>query len=470
MARSIGRPMAVLVLSDEERSYLERQVRRRRVARSISDRCRMILRCADGLTNKAAAAELGVHEHTVGKWRRRFLKERIEGLSDEPRPGRPRTLTDEQVAEVIERTLETTPADATHWSIRSMARESGLSHTTIRRIWAAFSVQPHRSETFKLSSDPLFVDKVRDIIGLYLSPPDRALVLCVDEKSQIQALDRSQPVLPMLGMVRLHRGDHVVDRATLESVHGRCPCVIEMAQLRIAPGQGQLAAFLQPERHSPVPDARDLGGAAVHEPQPGIVAGPADAVPGAKLDPFAAVNLRAAPASADFDRFPVDGRAVRAFEMHDPLAVIDAHDAPFLALFDPEALVGTVEGHHIAGRIVGAKRLLRVGIPLRDQPLRLQGRPSDAAFAGEAFADMAVDRLPQFMSRRHHPGTLARLRGELEPARRDRARDIVGLHLGDIGAQLLECLADFAREARLDGGLQVGSGRAPRPLHDLRCG
>ena len=198
MARGVGRPMAVLVLSDEERSYLERQARRRRVARSLSDRCRMILRCADGLTNKAVAIELGVHEHTVGKWRRRFLKERIEGLSDEPRPGRPRTLSDEKVAAVIERTLETTPADATHWSLRSMARESGLSHTTVRRIWAAFSVQPHRSETFKLSSDPLFVDKVRDIIGLYLSPPDRALVLCVDEKSQIQALDRTQPVLPML--------------------------------------------------------------------------------------------------------------------------------------------------------------------------------------------------------------------------------------------------------------------------------
>ena len=198
MARGIGRPMAVLVLSDEERSYLEGQARRRRVARSLSDRCRMILRCADGLTNKAVAIELGVHEHTVGKWRRRFLKERIDGLSDEPRPGRPRTLTDEQVAAVIERTLETTPADATHWSLRSMARESGLSHTTVRRIWAAFSVQPHRSETFKLSSDPLFVDKVRDIVGLYLSPPDRALVLCVDEKSQIQALDRTQPVLPML--------------------------------------------------------------------------------------------------------------------------------------------------------------------------------------------------------------------------------------------------------------------------------
>ena len=158
----------------------------------------MILRCADGLTNKAVAAEIGVHEHTVGKWRRRFLKERIDGLSDQPRPGRPRTLTDDRVAKVVERTLATTPADATHWSLRSMARESGLSHTTIWRIWGAFGLRPHRSETFKLSSDPHFVDKVRDIVGLYLSPPDRALVLCVDEKSQIQALDRTQPVLPML--------------------------------------------------------------------------------------------------------------------------------------------------------------------------------------------------------------------------------------------------------------------------------
>ena len=134
----------------------------------------------------------------VGKWRRRFLKERIDGLSDQPRPGRPRTLTDDRVAKVVERTLSATPADATHWSLRSMAKESGLSHTTIWRIWGAFGLQPHRSETFKLSSDPHFVDKVRDIVGLYLSPPDRALVLCVDEKSQIQALDRTQPVLPML--------------------------------------------------------------------------------------------------------------------------------------------------------------------------------------------------------------------------------------------------------------------------------
>lgn len=194
----MGRPVAALVLSDEERSYLERQVRRQRIARSLSDRCRMILRCADGLSNKAVAGELGVHEHTVGKWRRRFLGDRIDGLMDEPRCGRPRTIEDDQVAAVIERTLYATPNDATHWSIRSMAKEMGLSHTTIRRIWMAFGLQPHRSQTFKLSADPLFVDKVRDIVGLYLSPPDRALVLCVDEKSQIQALDREQPVLPMM--------------------------------------------------------------------------------------------------------------------------------------------------------------------------------------------------------------------------------------------------------------------------------
>jgi transposase len=156
----------------------------------MSERSRIILRCADGLPSKVVAAELGIHEHTVGKWRRRFLKDRIEGLLDEARPGRPRTIDDDQVAAVIERTLRSTPVDATHWSIRSMAGATGFSNTTIRRIWAAFGLQPHRSETFKLSSDPLFVDKVRDIVGLYLSPPNRALVLSVDEKSQIQALDR----------------------------------------------------------------------------------------------------------------------------------------------------------------------------------------------------------------------------------------------------------------------------------------
>jgi transposase len=194
----VGRLADVVVLSGDERCFLESQFRRHKAPRSLSDRCRMILLCADGLASKEVARQMGVHEHTVGKWRRRFVRERIEGLTDECRPGRPRTVSDDQVAAVIERTLYSKPKDATHWSIRSMASETGLSHTTIRRIWAAFGLQPHRSETFKLSTDPLFVDKVQDIVGLYLSPPNRAIVLCVDEKSQIQALDREQPVLPMM--------------------------------------------------------------------------------------------------------------------------------------------------------------------------------------------------------------------------------------------------------------------------------
>jgi transposase len=214
MANAAGRPTAPLVLDAEEREYLERQVRRRRVARSMSERCRIILRCADGIPSKVVAAELGVHEHTVGKWRRRFLRDRVEGLLDEARPGRPRTIDDEQVAAVIERTLRSRPADATHWSIRSMAGATSFSHTTIRRIWTAFGLQPHRAETFKLSTDPLFVDKVRDIVGLYLSPPNRALVLSVDEKSQIQALDREQPILPMMPGVPERRTHSYVRHGT----------------------------------------------------------------------------------------------------------------------------------------------------------------------------------------------------------------------------------------------------------------
>jgi transposase len=214
MANATGRPIAPLVLSSDERAYLERQVRGHRVARSLSERCRVILRCADGVPSKSVASELGVHEHTVGKWRRRFLKDRIEGLLDEARPGRPRTIDDDQVAAVIERTLRSTPKDATHWSIRSMATTTGYSHTTIRRIWNAFGLQPHRSETFKLSSDPLFVDKVRDLVGLYLSPPNRAVVLSVDEKSQIQALDREQPVLPMMPGVPERRTHSYVRHGT----------------------------------------------------------------------------------------------------------------------------------------------------------------------------------------------------------------------------------------------------------------
>ena len=195
MASATGRPIAPLILSSDERAYLERQVRRHRVARSLSERCRVILRCADGLPSKSVASELGVREHTVGKWRRRFLTDRIEGLLDEARPGRPRTIGDDQVAAVIERTLRSTPKDATHWSIRSMATQTGFSHTTIRRIWNAFGLQPH-------------------IVDLYLSPPNRALVLSVDEKSQIQALDREQPVLPMMPGIPERRSHSYVRHGT----------------------------------------------------------------------------------------------------------------------------------------------------------------------------------------------------------------------------------------------------------------
>jgi transposase len=202
------------VLSPQERAHSERQVRRHRVARSLSERRRAILRCTDGLPSRSVAAELGIHEHTVGTWRRRFLKDRCDGLLDEGRPGHPRTINDDQVPEVIERTLRTTPPDATHWSIRSMAAATGFSHTTIRRMWTASGLQPHSSLTFKLSSDPLFIDKVRDIVGLYLSPPNRAVILSVDEKSQIQALDREQPVLPMMPRVPERRTHSYVRHGT----------------------------------------------------------------------------------------------------------------------------------------------------------------------------------------------------------------------------------------------------------------
>ncbi len=194
---AIGRPMPPLILHDMERETLERWVRRPKTAQALALRARMILACAEGRSNTAVGADLGVSDATVGKWRSRFLEQRLDGLTDEPRSGRPRAVTDDDVERVITLTLETTPKDATHWSTRSMAQRSGLSHNTISRIWRAFGLQPHRTETFKLSADPFFIEKVRDIVGLYLDPPDRALVLCVDEKSQIQALDRTRPLLPM---------------------------------------------------------------------------------------------------------------------------------------------------------------------------------------------------------------------------------------------------------------------------------
>ncbi|QNA75803.1 IS630 family transposase [Streptomyces sp. So13.3] len=197
MAR-MGRPKAELTLSDEERAALEEWVRRRSTPQAWALRCRIVLACADGVPNKDVAARLGSTPQAVGRWRARFVQFRIAGLGDMPRPGGPRTVTDEQVAAVVTRTLESTPKNATHWSTRSMAKEMGLSQSSVSRIWRAFGLQPHRSQTFKLSTDPYFVDKVHDVVGLYLDPPERALVFCVDEKSQIQALDRSQPVLPMM--------------------------------------------------------------------------------------------------------------------------------------------------------------------------------------------------------------------------------------------------------------------------------
>lgn len=192
-----GRPIAPLRLSGAERERLEEWARRPKTAQALAQRARIVLESAAGDPNIVVAGKLGMTPQTVGKWRGRFLDRRLDGLLDEPRPGAPRQVGDAQVERVVRLTLESTPADATHWSTRTMAKRSGLSQSTISRIWRAFALQPHRVEGFKLSKDPLFIEKVRDIVGLYLNPPDRAMVLCVDEKAQIQALDRSQPLLPM---------------------------------------------------------------------------------------------------------------------------------------------------------------------------------------------------------------------------------------------------------------------------------
>jgi len=192
-----GRPLAPLSISEEQRSTLENWVRRPKTAQALSLRARVILACGEGLPNNLVARQMRIRQQTVSKWRKRFVSRGLAGLLDEPRPGTPRRVSDSDVEKVLTTTLESLPRDATHWSTRSLAEQAGLSRSTISRIWRAFGLQPHRSETFKLSKDPLFIDKVRDIVGLYLNPPDRAMVLCVDEKSQIQALDRTQPLLPM---------------------------------------------------------------------------------------------------------------------------------------------------------------------------------------------------------------------------------------------------------------------------------
>ena len=192
-----GRPKADLILTDNEREQLSAWARRRKTSQALALRSRIVLACATGVENQHVAAELKVAQQTICKWRGRFIKMRLDGLLDAPRSGAPRTIGDARVDAVITRTLESLPANATQWSTRTMAKDVGMSQTAVSRIWRAFGLQPHRQETFKLSTDPLFVEKTRDIVGLYMDPPVKAMVLCVDEKSQIQALDRTQPILPL---------------------------------------------------------------------------------------------------------------------------------------------------------------------------------------------------------------------------------------------------------------------------------
>ena len=206
---------AEVVLSDEEREVLERWARRPKSAQALAFRCRIVLAAADGQSSKEIAARLGCSTQTVGRWRGRFARRGVDGLHDEPRPGKPRSIGDVDVERVIVKTLEEQPPNATHWSTRSMAAATGMSQTAVSRIWRAFGLKPHQAEAFKLSPDPQFIDKVRDIVGLYLNPPDAAVVLCVDEKSQIQALDRSAPVLPLMpGVPERHTHDYVRNGTT----------------------------------------------------------------------------------------------------------------------------------------------------------------------------------------------------------------------------------------------------------------
>ena len=206
----MGRPLAALQVSAADREVLERWTRRQKSANAQAMRARIVLASARGQSNTEIAWQLRVSKPTVGKWRARYTAHGLDGLLDEPRPGAPRTIRDEDVDRVVTLTLETVPEDATHWSTREMARRTGMSQSTVSRIWRAFMLKPHLTESFKISKDPLFIEKVRDIVGLYLNPPDRALVLAVDEKSQIQALDRTQPMLPMRpGQVERRTHDYV---------------------------------------------------------------------------------------------------------------------------------------------------------------------------------------------------------------------------------------------------------------------
>lgn len=245
-----------LVLSEDERSILQNWARRRSTAQGLAKRAAIVLACADGLSNIAVAARLETDRKTVRRWRTRFLAKRLDGLSDEPRPGVPRTITDAQVEEVVVRTLETVPEGGTHWSKRELARQVGISPTSVHRIWQAFGLQPHRTETFKISPDPLLLDKIRDVVGLCLAPPANAVVFSVDEKPQIQALERTAPVLPMLPGVPERRSFDYIRHGTTDL----------FAALDIATGKviGKVSA-----RHAAV-DFRDFLDLLDHEVESGL--------------------------------------------------------------------------------------------------------------------------------------------------------------------------------------------------------
>jgi len=232
----MGRPKAELTLTDDERGQLQRWARRAKSSQALALRSRIVLACAEpGASNKQVAVQVRCSEPTVGKWRRRFIQQRLDGLVDEDRPGRPSSVSLDQVEDVVVATLESKPSKATHWSQSSMAKRSGLSRSTIGRIWRDFGLQPHRSDGFKLSTDPMFVEKVVDVVGLYHNPPERAVVLCVDEKAQIQALQRSQPVLPMMpgmperrthdyhrnGITSLFAAFNIADGTVITELHRR---------------------------------------------------------------------------------------------------------------------------------------------------------------------------------------------------------------------------------------------------------
>jgi transposase len=350
-ARRRGPKLPELALTDEERATLQRWARRAKSSQALALRCRIVLACAEGHSNAAVAGRLGISRPTVTKWRSRFVARRLEGLADEPRPGAARSISDEQVEQVLVLTLETTPTDATHWSTRSLARKLGMSQSAISRIWRAFGLKPHLVDTFKLSSDPQFIDKVRDVVGLYLNPPQAAMVLGVDEKTRVQALDRTAPILPLLPGTR-QRASHDDARhgttnlyAALEVAAGKVITQLTARHRAVefqlpGPGRQAGAGWLRPPG-----DLRQL-----LDPQdarhPALAAGPSSCAPALHPD----LQLVAEPGRALVRRADQQVAAAR----HPPLGgAAQALDPVLDRHLEPEPTPGPVDqdrrpnpGHH----------------------------------------------------------------------------------------------------------------------------